>query len=124
MSWLVWFFVSGCWFSIHFFKTIMVSDAIAIIIGVPSCHSAGLVPAFWAPGGRFWQLGVTLRGKGSSRRDSLGSGVEFVENWDGIRDPVLKVFLARWNKVGILLSCLFPFFIQRFCSCEFVLVEF
>ena len=115
--------LAGFWilFSGDFFKTALIFEPNAVSLGTWNCYLASLVPSFWDPGGPFWQLGGTLGGQGSSRRDTLGSGVGFLLIWDGFRDPIFRVSLAIWSKFSLLL-CLFPGFgfsdsLVWFCSC-------
>ena len=83
---------SGFQFPGHFFKTTMMSEVDAIMFGARECHSASLVFPFWNLGGRFWQLGGTLGGQGSSKMNTFESGVGFFMIWDGFRGPILKAF--------------------------------
>ena len=62
--------VIGCWLPGHVLKTTMISEADAIICFARNYLSAGLVPPFWDPGERCWQLGCALGDHGSNRKTS------------------------------------------------------
>ena len=88
--------VSGCLFLLAFFTSL-----------------AGLVPPFGPLGDDFRSLGGTLGGRGSSRRDTLGSGVGFSTILDGFWDPKLRASLAIRSNIGVFLLCLFQFFFTQ-----------
>ena len=97
-----------------FIQINVISGAGAVIFGAQNYQLAGLAP-FWHPGEPLWHLGGALGGHRSSRKDILGSRVEFLLILGVFWDAILRAFLVLWSNTGVFVPCFLPgFFLMTF----------
>ena len=83
--------VSGVYFSGRWFKTIVICEVDAVILGAQSCNLAGLVHPLWDPGNCLGSLGVPW-GPRAQQKGPLGIRSSIFIKFGALRDSISKLF--------------------------------
>ena len=68
------------------------------------------------PGGTFWHLWGALGGHGSSRKDTLGSGVRFVSTFERFRNFISRAFRVLRAQLRVFFMLVSRSFLDRFLN--------